>query len=203
MKTVDCITVDKPLGSTVFDEEPNWQAIPLEAWNATDQVFPQTLCVHQLVPERAAATPDATAVVAGAQVLSYAQLEARANRLAHHLCSLGVGRERIVAIYLDRSIEFVVTALSVLKAGGAYLPLDPDSPVDRVAFMLRDAEAQVLVTSERKTALASGGRGNGARPGLRHLHFRFGGAAQGRGHYPWQFAEPRLLAPAGLPADAR
>jgi non-ribosomal peptide synthetase component F len=83
MKTVDCFTVYKPLGSTVFEEEPNWQAIPLEAWNATDQVFPQTLCVHQLVTDRAAETPDANALVAGAQVLSYAQLEARANRLAH------------------------------------------------------------------------------------------------------------------------
>jgi amino acid adenylation domain-containing protein len=163
MKTLNWITIDKPLGLAASERKPDWQPLPIEAWNATDRAFPLDVCVHQLVAERAAATPDAAALVVGGQVLSYEQLESRANRLAHYLRSLGVGPETIVAICLNRSIEFVVTALSVLKAGGAYLPLDPDSPADRLAFMLQDAEAQVLVTRQRKAVPAGGGSIGGWR----------------------------------------
>ena len=84
----------------------------------------------------------------GDESLSYGELNARANRLAHHLIGLGVGPEILVGICLERSIELVVALLGVLKAGGAYLPLDPDYPQARLAFMLQDSRASVLLTQE-------------------------------------------------------
>ncbi|MFG2011659.1 amino acid adenylation domain-containing protein [Micromonospora sp. NPDC048868] len=103
------------------------------------------------VARQVAATPDADAVVFGADVLSYAELDRRTNRLAHHLRELGVGPGTLVGVHLDRSAGLVVAFLAVLAAGGAYLPLDPDYPAQRTAFMLADAGAQVMVT---ETALA-------------------------------------------------
>ncbi len=103
-------------------------------------------CVHELWGEQAALTPDATAVVAGCEQLTYAQLEARANQLAHHLRDAGVGPDVVVAISVRRSVEMLVAVLAVLKAGGAYAPIDPDYPEERVAFMLADSGAPVLLT---------------------------------------------------------
>ena len=92
-----------------------------------------------LFAAQAARTPDAVAVVFGEEALSYGDLERRANRLAHHLQSLGVGPEVVVGLCVERSLEMVVGLLGILKAGGAYLPLDPDYPAERLAFMLEDA----------------------------------------------------------------
>ncbi|MBQ1075162.1 amino acid adenylation domain-containing protein [Micromonospora sp. C31] len=105
----------------------------------------------ELVARQVAATPGADAVVFGDDVLSYAELERRTNRLAHHLRELGVGPGTLVGVHLNRSADLVVAFLAVLAAGGAYLPLDPEHPAQRTAFMLADAGAQVLVT---ETALA-------------------------------------------------
>jgi non-ribosomal peptide synthetase component F len=80
--------------------------------------------------------------------LTYADLDRRANQLAHYLASAGVDREHLVGLYLERSPAFIVAALAALKAGAAYLPLDPDSPAGRIAFMLRDSRASAVVTSE-------------------------------------------------------
>jgi amino acid adenylation domain-containing protein len=107
--------------------------------------------VAELVAQQAAASPSAIAVCAGREVLSYAELERQANRLANYLRSVGVGRDTAVGLYLERSPAMVVTALAILRAGGAYIPLDPVQPVARLAFMLRDSDARVVVST---TALA-------------------------------------------------
>jgi amino acid adenylation domain-containing protein len=106
-------------------------------------------CVHRLVAAAAARTPEAVAVEQGDQRLTYAGLEARASRLAGHLRRLGVGPESIVGLAVERSPEMLVGMLGVLKAGGAYLPLDPNYPRERMALMLDDSGARVLLTQER------------------------------------------------------
>jgi amino acid adenylation domain-containing protein len=105
--------------------------------------------VHELVAQRAAENPNALAVGSAQEQLSYAELDRRANQLANYLRSAGVERDVVVGLYLDRSPAMVVAALAILKAGGAYLPLDPIHPVDRLAFMLRDSNASVVVSSTR------------------------------------------------------
>ncbi len=95
---------------------------------------------------RSLRTPDAVAVVCGDIRLSYRELDVASNRLAHHLRGLGVGPEVVVGLCVERSAEMLVGLLGILKAGGAYLPLDPDYPSERLAFMLSDARAPVLVT---------------------------------------------------------
>jgi amino acid adenylation domain-containing protein len=102
-----------------------------------------------LVEEQAGARPSAVAVVAGRDSLTYGELDGRANRLAHHLQGLGVGPEVLVGISVERSLEMAVGMLGVLKAGGACLPLDPSYPADRLAFMLADSGAPVLLTLAR------------------------------------------------------
>lgn len=106
----------------------------------------RTRCVHELVAQRAAENPAALAVAGRQEELSYAELDRRANRLANYLHSMGVERGVVVGLYLDRSPAMVVAALATLKAGGAYVPLDPIHPVERLAFMLRDAGASVVVS---------------------------------------------------------
>jgi amino acid adenylation domain-containing protein len=108
-------------------------------------------CVPGLIARRALAVPGAIAVTCGSETLTYAELESRSNQLARFLGSLGVGREVVVGLYLDRSPSMVIAALAILKAGGAYLPLPPDSPRDRLAFMLNDAQVATVVT---RSALA-------------------------------------------------
>jgi len=103
-------------------------------------------CVPQLVAQWAQATPQATAVSSGAEMLSYEALDRRANRLARHLRGLGVGADRLVGVYLERSPESVIAALAVFKAGGAYLPLDPALPAERLAYMLTDANVSAVIT---------------------------------------------------------
>ncbi|HEX8690813.1 MAG TPA: amino acid adenylation domain-containing protein, partial [Longimicrobium sp.] len=118
----------------------------VEEWNATARPYPRGRCVHELFAERAARAPDAVAVEFGDQRLSYAELDARAGRLARRLRAMGVGPETVVALCLDRSPALVVGALAVLEAGGAYLPLDPDAPAERLRYMLEDSGARVLLT---------------------------------------------------------
>ena len=87
--------------------------------------------IHELVSEQASRNPQALAISAGCKSLTYLELEARANRMAHHLRSLGVGSEVVVGLCVERSISQIVCALAILKAGGAYLPLDPSYPTER------------------------------------------------------------------------
>ncbi|MFD9789951.1 amino acid adenylation domain-containing protein [Streptomyces sp. NPDC059070] len=114
-------------------------------WNATGTAHPDRP-VHELFAERAARTPDAPAVVAGPRTLTYAELDERSGRLAAHLADLGVGPGSMVAVHLERSPELLTALLATAKAGGAYIPLDPDYPQDRLAHILRDARPQVVLT---------------------------------------------------------
>src|SRR5439155_1461814 len=106
----------------------------LVEWNATAVELPHR-CLHELFEEQARATPNAVAVIFGQERLSYAELNARANRLAHHLRALGVGVDSLVGLCMQRSLELVVALVGIQKAGGAYVPLDPDHPRERLAFL--------------------------------------------------------------------
>jgi amino acid adenylation domain-containing protein len=121
----------------------------LVEWNETDVEAGTDSCIHHMFEEQVVRTPLATALVFGKERLTYAELNQRANQLAHHLQSLGVGPEVLVAILMERSLEMVVSLLAVLKAGGAYVPLDPQYPAERIAFMLCDTSAPVLLTQQR------------------------------------------------------
>ncbi|MFL5656704.1 MAG: non-ribosomal peptide synthetase [Ktedonobacteraceae bacterium] len=120
----------------------------LDAWNATQRNYPRDACVPHLVAGQAAITPGAVALVAGNQRLTYRELNQRANQLAHYLQTLGVGPNVLVGLCVERSLDMVVGLLGILKAGGAYVPLDPSYPPDRLAFMMEDAQAPVLVTQQ-------------------------------------------------------
>ncbi|GAA1529298.1 hypothetical protein GCM10009730_43230 [Streptomyces albidochromogenes] len=131
----------------------------LTEWSARPAAFPAGRGVAELVAERAGLTPDALAVVFGDEEVTYTALNTRANRLAHHLRSLGVAPDVPVGVCLERGPELVVALLAVLKAGGAYVPLDPEHPVDRLDFVLRDTAAPVVVTQESlRGRLAGEGR---------------------------------------------
>ena len=118
----------------------------LVRWNGATQNAPLA-ALPQLFEDQAARTPDATAVIYDGTQLTYAELNARANQLARYLISLGAGAERLVAIAMPRSAEMIVAALAVLKAGAAYVPVDPAYPEDRIAFMLADAAPVAVLTS--------------------------------------------------------
>ncbi|NWA81139.1 MULTISPECIES: AMP-binding protein, partial [unclassified Pseudomonas] len=115
-------------------------------WNANGLDFPRERCIHQQIQDQVQRTPDALAVIWGDEQLTYRQLNGRANALAHKLVALGVGPEVRVGVAMPRSAQMVVALLAVLKAGGAYVPLDPDYPAERVAYMLKDSQARVLLT---------------------------------------------------------
>ena len=120
----------------------------LVEWNNTQADYSQNKCIHQLFEEQVERTPDAVAVVFENEQLTYQQLNCRANQLAHYLRSLGVGADELVGICVERSLEMVVGLLGILKVGGAYLPLDPEYPTERLHFMLEDAQVKVLLTQQ-------------------------------------------------------
>ena len=121
----------------------------LYEWNETEAEFPSGKCVHELFEEQVRRSPEATAVVFEEEELSYGELNERANQLAWRLRELGVGPETRVGLLVERSLEMVVGLLGVLKAGAAYVPLDPDYPSERLSYMLESAQVKVLLTQER------------------------------------------------------
>lgn len=118
---------------------------PQFGWNDTAVEYPGNPCLNLLFDEQAARTPEATAISCGSLNISYRELAARTDRLAAYLKKLGVGTETLVGICLDRTPDLIVGLLGILKAGGAYVPLDPDYPADRLAYMLEDTQAPVLI----------------------------------------------------------
>ncbi|HEX8354760.1 MAG TPA: condensation domain-containing protein, partial [Pyrinomonadaceae bacterium] len=122
----------------------------LAGWNDTRGVYPRDACVHELFEAQAARTPGAVAVVSGDERVTYAELNAGANRLARRLRALGVSADTRVGVMMERSPEMVVAFLAVLKAGGCYVPLDPAYPKPRLRFMLEDAGVRVLLTARKQ-----------------------------------------------------
>ncbi len=131
-------------GLAVLDEVE--RELVVAGWNATDREFPADATLVSLVEAQVERTPDAVAVVFEGEGLSFAELDARSNRVAARLRGLGVGPETLVGVCAERSPELVVGLLGVLKAGGAYVPLDPEYPADRLSFMVADSGASVLLT---------------------------------------------------------
>jgi amino acid adenylation domain-containing protein len=121
----------------------------LVEWNRTSTEFPSDKCVQQLFEEQVKRTPDAVAVVFGEERLTYADLNRRANQLAWYLEQRGVGADTIVGVLMERSVEMLVALLGSLKAGAAYLPLDPSYPRERLSFILEEAAVPVLLTQDR------------------------------------------------------
>jgi amino acid adenylation domain-containing protein/non-ribosomal peptide synthase protein (TIGR01720 family) len=121
----------------------------LVEWNDTRADYPRHLCVHELFAAQVAKTPDNIAVIFEGQKLTYQELNHRANQVAHYLQSLGVEPEVLVGICVERSLEMIIGMLGILKAGAAYLPLDPTYPKERLSFMLSDSQVQVLLTQQK------------------------------------------------------
>ncbi|MFO7015518.1 non-ribosomal peptide synthase/polyketide synthase [Pseudomonas aeruginosa] len=139
----------------MLDAEERYQL--LEGWNATAAEYPLQRGVHRLFEEQVERTPTAPALAFGEERLDYAELNRRANRLAHALIERGVGADRLVGVAMERSIEMVVALMAILKAGGAYVPVDPEYPEERQAYMLEDSGVQLLLSqSHLKLPLAQG-----------------------------------------------
>ncbi|MGK7878413.1 MAG: amino acid adenylation domain-containing protein [Xenococcaceae cyanobacterium] len=139
----DCYLSDVPLLTKAEQHQL------LVEWNQTQAPYPQDACIHHLFEAQVEQTPDAVAVVFEGNHLTYRTLNRRANQLAHHLRSLGVGPDVLVGICMERSLETIVGILGILKAGGAYVPLDPTYPQERLAYILQNTETPVLVTQQR------------------------------------------------------
>ena len=128
---------------------PSEQQKILYAWNRTSTPYPNEKCLHDLFEAQVGRAPEAIALVFREEELTYGQLNRRANQLAGYLRSVGVGPRSIVGIFVERSLEMMVGLLGVLKAGAAYLPLNPSEPAERLKFMIEDAEPRVILTQER------------------------------------------------------
>ncbi|MCA1604642.1 MAG: amino acid adenylation domain-containing protein, partial [Acidobacteria bacterium] len=127
--------------------EAEWRQ--MVAWNTTEVEYPKGRCIHQLFGAQVKRTPAAIAAVFENEQLTYRELNRRANQLAHYLRQLGVGPEVLVSVFMERSLEMVIGLYGILKAGGAYVPIDPEYPAERVAFMVQDSQAPVLLTQQR------------------------------------------------------
>jgi amino acid adenylation domain-containing protein len=141
-------TPDVPLARLPLLTPPERHVLLVER-NATARDFPRDLCLHQLFEQRVTEAPGAVAVVHDGLRVTYAELDARANRLAHHLRTLGVGPGVLAGIAAERGPELVVGLLAIAKAGGAYVPLDPAYPAERLAFLLDDSGVRVLLAQGR------------------------------------------------------
>jgi amino acid adenylation domain-containing protein len=149
------VSVDARIGELEILSEPERQQL-LAEWNRTEAQYPLDKCVHELFEEQVRRSPQATAVVFEEEELSYGDLNARANRLAHYLRELGVQPDERVGICVERSFDMIVGLLAILKAGGAYVPLDPTYPTERLQYMLEDSAPILLLTQEHLQGLFGG-----------------------------------------------
>ncbi|GCE15819.1 non-ribosomal peptide synthetase [Tengunoibacter tsumagoiensis] len=136
----------------------NWKQTVI-AWNQTTSPYPREACIHELFERQAAQTPEAIAIIADKQKISYAQLNEQANHLARSLRHLGVGPEICVGICIERSLEMIVGILGILKAGGAYVAFALDEPKERLRFLLEDSAIQLLLTRQRYSTILPGFQG--------------------------------------------
>jgi amino acid adenylation domain-containing protein/non-ribosomal peptide synthase protein (TIGR01720 family) len=151
LETILETMVDNPaarIGDLPLLSQAEQREILIE-WNRTESKSENRRCLHELIEERVEAAPEAVALIYEEQRISYRELDRRANRLAHYLRALGVGPETRVGLYLNRGLEVIVAILGVLKAGATYVPLDPAYPLERLAYMLEDAQVIALI-SERE-----------------------------------------------------
>ena len=177
-------------------------------WNQTAVSYAEDLCMHQLFEIQAAKTPRSAAVEYEGQRLSYAELESKANRLAHYLMRRGVGPEVRVAICMGRSLDMIVGLLGILKAGGAYVPLDPSYPADRLNFMLEDAEVNLILTQEQMLGKLGTDGKFGKAPAVVCLDRQWQEIARGAGRAGRHAQSvltilPTFITPPGPPAGPR
>ena len=118
-------------------------------WNRTETEYPRDKTVARLFEEQVARTPDAIAIVSAGQRLTYRQLDVRTNQLAHYLQSVGVGPDTVAGVAIERSNDMLIAMLAILKADGAYLPLDPFYPSARISMVIEDSKIPILLTTER------------------------------------------------------
>ena len=118
-------------------------------WNDTRADYPRNVSLTQLLTQTALHYADKTALIVNDERMSYRELNETSGRVAHHLQRMGIGTGDVVGVMLDRSPSLLVTLIAVLKAGAAYVPVDPEYPHDRIAFMLTDSAARLLITSEK------------------------------------------------------
>ncbi len=138
----ECPIADLPLLSK------KQQHVRLTQWNDTAAEYPRKLCLHEMIEAQVRQTPDAIAIECNGQQLTYCQLDRQSNQLAHNLAKLDVGPDVLVGVYLDRSIQMMVGLLGILKAGGAFVPLSPGTPSERLAYMLDTCNTSVVLTQE-------------------------------------------------------
>ncbi|AOM39409.1 non-ribosomal peptide synthetase [Xenorhabdus hominickii] len=135
------------IGRISLLSQAQWQQ--LAEWNQTEQPFSDNVGIHQLIERQVQRVPNAVAVEFGQQSLTYAELNQRANQLAHFLIQQGVGPEICVGLSVERSLELVVCFLAILKAGGVYVPIDPDYPLERSRYVIENAGLHLLVTQDK------------------------------------------------------
>lgn len=146
---------DQPIGQLLLLADDEYQQVVC-AWNETAVNFGEPQTIHQLFEQQVARTPTEIALIFEDEQLTYAELNQRANRLAHHLVGLGVQADTLVAVAMERSIELVVSLLAVLKAGGAYVPIDPTYPTERIHTMLADSAASIILTQSHFVSAVNG-----------------------------------------------
>ena len=136
---------DQPIGGLNILTTNDHEKL-LAEYNATDAEHPLTDCIHSLFEAQVSQAGDRTALVYGQERLTYHELNERSNRLAHHLVALGVAKETLVGVCMERDTDMVVALMAILKSGAAYVPIDPNYPADRVAYMLDDASAPLVIS---------------------------------------------------------